>query len=103
MSTALSATLALLGSLGMPAAEADALPTAHGSALTALRTAQVDLYCDRDAAAMTALREARRALAGNVPLETAALASVDVAAWHIRRHEMHAAQAALAQARRLLA
>lgn len=98
-----SATVALVGSLGMHAADAAVAPRAHADALAALRSAQVQLYCDHDAAAMTALREARRALAGDSASQAVAMASMDQAAWHMRRHELREAQAALAQARLRLA
>lgn len=99
----LSATAALVGSLGMTATQAAPLPHANGEALSALRTAQVELYCDHDAAAMVALREARRSLIGQAPPEAVALAALDEAAWHIRRHEMREAQLAIGQARLRLA
>lgn len=102
-----SVTTALVGSLAAPAPVAalahPGAEAAHRGAMTALRVAQVELYCDHDAAAMTALREARRSLAGEGPAEAVALASLDEAAWHIRRHEMPDAQRAIAHARLSLA
>ncbi len=98
-----SAAAALVGSLGLHAPDAAAPTPPHDAALAALRKAQVELYCDHDAAAITALRTARQALAGEAPSPAGALASVDEAAWHIRRHAMQAAQTALAQARSDLA
>lgn len=98
----LSATTALVGSLGLHATEPFIAPRAHGLALSALRSAQVELYCDHDAAALIALREARRSLLGDLAAEAVALASMDAASWHIRRHELPQAQMALAQARQWL-
>ena len=97
----LAAATALVSSLSAGPTAA-ALPLAdHDQAMAALRAAQVELYCDHDAAAMTALREARRALAG-LPSEAAALAAMESAAWHIRRHEAREAQIAMALAQQQL-
>ncbi len=99
----LSATAALVSSLGVHAADAAPVQHDHGGALLALRAAQVELFSAHDAAALTALREARRALISETPPQAIALASIDEAAVHIRRHEMHEAQAAIGQARQRLA
>ena len=98
----LAAATALLGSLTMSAPAAAEPPADQRQARQVLRTAQVELYCDHDAAAMIAVREARRFLVGTVH-EGRVLASIDEAAWHIRRHEMADAQRALVMARDRLA
>lgn len=95
----LGAVSALVGSVGAHAADAAPLQHPHNQAVAALRTAQIELYCDHDAAALVALREARRCLIGDEPAEVAALSSVDAAAWHIRRHEAVRAQTSIARAR----
>ena len=77
--------------------------TAQGAAAAALRTAQVELYCDHDAAALVALREARRHLSGSAQVGADTLSAVEQAAWHIRHHAMDAAQRSLDQARAGLA
>lgn len=99
----LSAAAALVSSLGIHAAEAAPLPRDHGGVLQALRTAQIELFSDHDAAALTALREAQRGLISEMPAEAVAMVSIEEAAWHIRRHDMHEAQAAIGQARQQLA
>lgn len=93
-----SAAMAMVGSLGQHAEPSALPPRPHAAALSALRSAQVELYCDHDAAALIALREARRSLAGDQPPEAVALASLDEASWHIRRHEMPEAQRAIVHA-----
>jgi len=78
-------------------------PDDHALALHALLMAQVELYCDHDAAAVVALREAHRALLRDSCFAIAALASLDEAAWHIRHHEMREALRAITRARDSLA
>lgn len=68
----------------------------HDAATLALRTAQVELYCDHEAAAMTALHAARRELLGEAAEEAGLLASVEEAVWHVRRHDTERAQATIA-------
>lgn len=101
-SDTLAAAAALVSSLAAGPAQATMPLRDHDLAMRALREAQVELYCDHDAAAMTALREARRALAGQSG-DALALASMESAAWHIRRHEARQAQVAMAFARQQLA
>lgn len=89
-----------------PAAHSNAtapLALDHVGAMLALRDAQVQLYCDHDAAAISALAEARRSLMAEAVPEATALATLEAAAWHIRRHETDAAQRAIVQVRDRLA
>lgn len=103
MISTLSATTALVASLGLQGEPPAPAHAGHRLALQALRTAQVELYCDHDAAAISALRDARRWLLGDTRTEGAALASLNEAAWHVLRHEMHGALLAIARARDRLA
>ena len=61
-----------------------------------MRRAQVELYCDHPAGALVAIRRAVRQL--ELPSDLLAaeeLATLERAAWHVRRHETSAAVAAL--------
>ncbi len=93
----LSAACALIGSLGMHAPEARAtLPMPVASVRHCLRTAQVELYCDHDHAALHALLKARHDMAEYLPPSSSQLQAMEVALWHVRRHELDAAQQAIA-------
>jgi hypothetical protein len=100
----LTLVTALVGSLGLPA-EALRAADAPWRAATreALRTAQVELYCDHGAAALRAVRAARSMLQDSGPAQTLARAAIDEAAWHIRQHHDDVAQRALTAARDSLA
>jgi len=68
----------------------------RAQASIAMRVAQVELYCDHPAAALGAIRRALQQL--EHPFETTAaaeLATLERAAWHVRRHDTSAAVAAL--------
>lgn len=101
-SDTLAATAAMVSTVNSSHAPGLRPVVDHDAATAALREAQVELYCGHDAAAMTALREARRSLSG-LPGEAAALATMESAAWHIRRHESREAQRDMALAHQLLA
>jgi hypothetical protein len=101
-SDTLTATAALVNAASRSPAHELRQAVDHDVATAALREAQIELYCGHDAAAVTALHEARRALA-SVPSETAALATMESAVWHIRRHEASEAQRDMAIAHQLLA
>lgn len=95
---------ALVGGLGLQATDPEqASGPAQGAAAAALRSAQVELYCDHEAEAMQALREARRHLSGETPVDARTITAVEQAAWHIRHHAMDEAQRSLDQARAGLA
>lgn len=105
--TALKAASAWITTVAMhgPAVAAMTVEESNAQALQALRQAQVELYCGHDQGALTALRQAREVLAaperrGEDPR---AQLSVEVATWHVRRHEAEEAQAAIAHARERLA
>ena len=72
-------------------------PTSHLAARIAVRAAQVALYCDHEGAALHALQRARRALLDDAVDEAVPLASLDAAAWQVRRHDAEAAQRTMAQ------
>lgn len=99
----LAAVSALVGSLSVQAPDTAEQHADHPLARAALRTAQVELYCDHDAAAMTALLTARRAVMDSTQKNDFVLTAMDEAAWHIRRHELDHAQSALQQAQARLA
>lgn len=75
--------------------EAGAVPLSM-QAMEHVRRAQVDVYCSHDSLAISAIREARRALhaapAGGV---ADALVALDEASWFIRHHEFLRAEEAL--------
>ncbi|HZY19039.1 MAG TPA: hypothetical protein VFE82_11195 [Ramlibacter sp.] len=79
------------------------LPDPIDIALRALRSAQVELYCDHESAALTAVRAARTALAGSMAGGLQVRFLVEAAVWHVRHHEFALAQHALADARLRLA
>lgn len=78
-----------------PLHEASAVPLSM-QAMDHVRRAQVDVYCSHDSLAISAIREARRALhvtsAGGV---ADALVALDEASWFIRHHEFLRAEEAL--------
>ncbi len=68
----------------------------RAQASTEMRMAQVQLYCDHPSAALGAIRRALHQL--ERPSETMAtdeLATLERAAWYVRRHDTRAAVAAL--------
>ena len=68
--------------------------------LASLRMAQVELYSDHDAAALQAIRRARRELAAQPQANAAReLAALDQAAWQVRHHDSLGAVATLDAAR----
>ncbi len=93
----LTAANALIGSLGMRASDARVplhLPVPR--LLQSLRTAQVELYCDHDNTALHVLRQAQHDLAEQLPPASPQLQAIEVAMWHVRRHELDEAQQAIA-------
>lgn len=99
----LAAVGALVGSLSVQAPDTNEQHADHHLARDALRTAQVELYCGHDAAAMTALLTARRALLTSAQQNGVIITAMEAAAWHIRRHETDHAQTAIQQAQARLA
>lgn len=93
---------ALVASQALREAEPEAAAPLLGPARAALANARVELYCDHEAAALRALREAREAMigAGGAPVE--AMGAVEEASWHIRHHHGNEAQIALQVARDIL-
>jgi hypothetical protein len=65
-------------------------------AMDHVRRAQVDVYCSHDSLAISAIREARRALHAAAAAGVAdALVALDEASWFIRHHEFLRAEDAL--------
>ena len=102
--TATAATFVAALATATSATHATAHATPRDSAVSALRSragaqmrrAQVELYCDHPAEALVAIRRAVRQL--ELPSDIVAaeeLATLERAAWHVRRHETGAAVAAL--------
>lgn len=97
--SAFDLTSALVASQALPATPSAAAVIPNETAREALNHARVELYCDHEAAALRALREAREAMigAGGAPVE--AMGAVEEASWHIRHHHGNEAQIALQVAR----
>lgn len=95
--------VALVQSVGHAAATPREAHHAHDEVLDVLRTAQVELYCDHESAAMAAVREARKGLDTHTAQDSLALADLEEAAWHLRHHHADEALNAIGRARKTLA
>lgn len=101
-----SATTAIVAALAAGSGAAMADPTldreivqARAQAFVSIRSAQVELYCDHPSLAVAAIRAALLQLETSSTRHAATmLASLDEAAWHVRRHETAAAHRALDRA-----
>lgn len=78
-----------------PLLAAAAIP-AIGDAMAKIRRAQVDIYCDHNGQAITAIREAGRQLrASSSGMMAVTLAMLDEAAWLVRHNDYRGAEEAL--------